>query len=525
MKTLRRYKKFFKNTSLSIICTLFFVVSSTPPAKADTIQAHGTVSTSYGSYTWSAQQAASTLPITVSLPYIGISFAYNSGTSFSIDYSLKNQYSGVVTITVTGNNTWSVDNVNIITSGCTLDSLPSDHASYKTSHSFTLRLKQSQNFSFVIYGAGSTVFLGSTSVSVSHNMSVDNLEQQIDSTLDLYLPGMSTSLSGLGYDSDTSTSLNADTLAYDISIIKNYIDGIEGYLSANNSYIDNIESYLSNIISKFDSIGAFRFDINQGSIGSYPHISYSTNDLTSNFYFSSELDNYQVSRLDGRFNTIATDGNYLACTFYLSSNVSYSLSNNPYTNSYIMIRDHSGAIRTINSSLYYTDYFGSYNSSSQLGVYTYTVYIPLYLFSISNDSWEYQVTLGGISSTGVNYAGFIYRGILNNLPFDIKYLSLLESIARGIGNISQQQVIENNTNINNYNNYQNQINNVENNYYNEYNTYNSDIQNNNTFDFSGLSSDGVTVYHNLFTSVFQIDLVKWPLLIILLGLIVVIILG
>lgn len=505
MKTLHRYKKVFKNTCLSIICALFFVVSSASPAKADTIQAHGTVSTSYGSYTWSAQQAASTIPITVSLPYIGISFAYNSGTSFSIDYSLKNQYSGVVTITVTGNNTWSVDNVNIITSGCTLDSLPSDHASYKTSHSFTLRLKQSQNFSFVIYGAGSTVFLGSTSVSVSHNMSVDNKIDQIDSTLDLYLPGMSNALSGLGYDSNTSTSLTADTLAYDISIIKNYIDGIEGYLSANNSYIDQIEGYLNQLIN-INKISTF--ELWQHNVLFWAN-SYESVNFDSSMPYINYLSSYHDSDYDVAHRLCVGSNSTQSLYFYSSSSINISNIYLYYRGSdpEVSITRTYSVLPPMNMYMYRLDFTNNTNSLS---------YFEL---EFDKSFILYPIFWGDVNTTPDD-VHYLFGEELNNT-----YTRLLQQIATGIGNISQQQVIENNTNINNYNNYQTQINNVENNYYQEYNTYNTDIQNNNIFDFSGLSSDGVAVYNNLFTSVFQIDLVKWPILIILLGLIIVIVLG
>lgn len=508
-----QFKVKVTRTVISFMICLFVVFSSTISPKADTIQAHGTVSTSYGSYTWSAQQAASTLPINITLPYVGISFAYNSGTSFSIDYSLKNQYSGIVTITVTGNNKWSVDTVNIITSGCTLDSIPSDHASYEKSHTFTLRLKQSQNFSFVIYGAGTTIFLGSTTVSVAHNMSVDNKIDQIDSTLDLYLPGMSDALSHLGYDGNPDNSLSADTLAYDIAVIKNYIDGIEGSLAGSNTYLGQIKLAVDGLETLLEELKV----VSMYNIEPYQH---------SAWIWSSKQDSsFPRWKYGLPYMQFSSSGN----------NASYDASHgirlaNGY--SYAMIFYSSKALSTSNVSIYYSAATGSVQVSTlPITEINSQLYLTAFIFkNINNGFTSFEPEFNQDFEL---YP--LYFGLTNNIPdevnlilgreYDNTYTRLLQSIANGIGNITQEQINENITNINNYNDYQTSINNVENRYYNNYNTYNTELVNNNTFDFNDIPGNGAYEYKNLFTQAFNISLVKWPTMIILLGLVVVIILG
>lgn len=510
----KKVTRFIIPCLIAILC----VFSSSLSAKADTIQAHGTVSTSYGSYTWSAQQASSTLPIQVTLPFVGISFPYNSGTSFSLDYTFKNTYSGVMSVTVTANNTWSVDNVNILTSGCNLDSIPSDHASYKTSHTFNIRVKQAENFSFVIYGAGTTVFLANTTVSISHNISVENKPVEIDQTLDLYLPGMSTSLSGLGYDSNDSTSLNSDTLAYDIFVIKNYIDGIEGYLSAGNEYLVDIRGHVDNLENQLDYLN-----------------------MIAPFNFP----NYQHAAIYWGYSQVRGTATHPNLEFWRGLPVFYLLMSEINDSAYtqaraIRVPGNSTVVIYVSSNrLFDSSLFNIYKSGNAEITVSYS----------ANYDTSYQNIYNVISiknaSAGVNYVELeptanmyimpYYIGNPNVVPdevrslfgleYDNTYTRLLESIANGIGNISVEQIIENNTNINNYNDYQTSINNVENNYYTEYNNQSTVIENNNTFDFSGLDTTGVTAFNDLFTNIYNIPLVKYPILITLLGLVIVIILG
>lgn len=130
----------------------------------------------------------------------------------------------------------------------------------------------------------------------------------------------------------------------------------------------------------------------------------------------------------------------------------------------------------------------------------------------------------------------LYFGLTNNIPDEIRalygleydntYTRLLQQIANGIGNITQEQITENNTNINNYNSYMNSINNVENNYYADYDVNNININDSHIFDFSdGISQDSILVFNNRLSSLMDIKLIKWPIRIILLGLILVVILG
>lgn len=130
----------------------------------------------------------------------------------------------------------------------------------------------------------------------------------------------------------------------------------------------------------------------------------------------------------------------------------------------------------------------------------------------------------------------LYFGLTNNMPDEIRalfgleydntYTRLLQQIVNGIGNISSEQITENQTNINNYNSYMTSINNVENNYYSDYDVNNININDSHIFDFSdGVSSDSIIVFNNQLNNLMNIKLIKWPIRIILLGLILVIILG
>lgn len=408
------------------ILTVLPLVFVTP--KADTIQAHDTVTANYGSYTWTAQQATSSLPIDVSVGPIGLSLAINSGTAFSIDFSLKNYYSGIVSITVTANNTWSVDNVYIITGGCTIDSLPSDHAEYKKQHTFTLRVKQSNAFTFVIYGAGTTVFLGSTSCSVSPSWSVENRLDEIDHTLDTYIPGMSNSLSNIynkiGYDGNTSTSLTADTLAYDISIIKNYIDGIEGYLSGANGYIDELEGYVDNLETYLQQLQV----VSLYNIEPYQHSAW--------FWcskFDSSFPRWKYGLPYMQYNLNWNNGEYTASkSFRLAQGYSY-----------IMIFYSSKAVSVNDITLYYSATTGNVSITSY-PITEISAQLYLQAFVFKNENTGFSTFEPEINQTFEMYP--LYFGLTNNIPDDINtllgreydntYTRLLQTIANGVGGTS-----------------------------------------------------------------------------------------
>lgn len=168
--------------------------------------------------------------------------------------------------------------------------------------------------------------------------------------------------------------------------------------------------------------------------------------------------------------------------------------------------------------------------------FEYTYYLNWiiidYPSSFDNDTWGFEIEF----NTNY-YIGPFYLGNKNTAPAEIlsalgwrsdldnTYISLLEQIASGIGNISQTQITENQTNINNYNNYQTTINSVEQYYQTDYNTYNNIVNNYDYFDFLDIPTTGVNTYWSLFNRIWEIKLVSWPLMVVLLGTVLIIILG
>lgn len=495
MKTLRRSKKIIQHTCLSVFIALFFVVSSSPPAKADVIK-QGTVATTYGSYHWECFAGTTDSPISLGLNIIGVNLSFRSGSGFSLRYNFKDKYSGQITIGITTSNSWRYIDSYCTVNGGAFNSTPASASSYLTSHTFTINFEQCEYLEFTVYLDGvaySNLFNSNTTISIAYGRTpvVDDKLTEIDTAIDLYLPGMNSSLSNI--------ASNTSTMASDIAILKSYLDGLEGY-------VDNIEPYLNDLIniSKIQSRPLYQQSALLWAL-SYSELNY--DDLFPSFEYNTSNNNSAYTAINRL--CIAPNSTYSLYIYTINQlganswNIYMRGSDAPITST----RTYSFAPPSTRYFLYRFDFIN--NSSAH-------VYFEIEFLN--------NVTIMPL-----------FYGNKNNVPDDIHYLfgdelnntytRLLNQIATGIGNISQTQIIENNTNINNYNNYQQQINNVENNYYQQFNNYESNIENNNTFDFTGLSTDGVQVYNNLFSNVYGISLVKWPVLITLLGLVIVIILG
>lgn len=476
MKTLHRYKKVFKNTCLSIICALFFVVSFAPPAKAATNSGAGTVqsgSTTYGTYSWLYSKSG----------ILGQTFGNESNWStLSVDIDLNGYYSGNVTVTISGVSNFA--NIGIFVQGGYIGAQSSNQVRVQIVYTNHIHIEFYSTTPFV-----ATSYNWSCSVGVGTLNRIDDSEASSLDNMDSTMNTISTAI--------TSTTNGLPAIYNKLDSIEDAIDLIANSLNTHN-------------------INGLRVRLNFNSSGyTYQQFEYPA---YSDNYFQSTINNLNVVRIGVAFNSVIMNGNYLLIQFYLRS--SDSIPNSFADNLVFGSRDISSNVRTISNVYKVISRFGS-------NTLFLSIYVPLdsiYMYGNTNE-YLYDFDISGINIPSMSLFGFSYLGVVNNLPYDDNYISLLQQIADGIGNISQQQIIENNTNINNYNNYQTSINNVENNYYQEFNTYENNIEQNNTFDFTGLSSDGITVYHNLFTSIFQIDLIKWPLLITLLGLIIVIILG
>jgi len=490
-------KNIIKNTLLSLlIIASFFVVSS--PARAAT---SSTTVTSYGQYYYESgyDNTNSIYQLTGGNPL----FLNKGAVSYVFfRYNFKNTYDGYVNLTVNANSSFAWQNVHFVVDGGVFTQQP-NMSNVSTSKSFQISFQNSDGFTLSIVSDNKDTF--STTSSITVGSSNFNLVPDVADDLhylrgrwDYYVPGMSTSLANI--------STNSSTMQSDIAILKSYASQIEGY-------VDNIEPLLNSLIeynkirdsvdipiySRFAYINLLRY----GEISDQYNYPYST--AQYGFFPTILTSKYSEPAYNSDFDIFIPAGK----TLHFIYTISY------WANIFDFIDSNSNSLNPnvimIEGNNYYRSYDVSYTNSGSSNIFINVAMIrnvnrpviPLYL--------------------GVNVPSDV--AMLFDMDFENTYTRLLQQIATGIGNISQQQIIENNTNITNHNNYQQQINNVENNYYQQFNNHESTIENNNTFDFTGLSNDGVQVYNDIFSNVYGISLVKWPILITLLGLVIVIILG
>lgn len=397
-------------------------------ASASSVNGNGT--SNYGSYNYSFSVINEQFNAEFGLDGIGgvsISYPIAQGSSFNLTYNFKDTYTGYVQFTVTSNTgaAYRLDQCVWSVSGGYFNSsyLPSVTLS-STSKQFRVFVYNSTGFTFTIvspnvntFNPTSTSFTGYSFGSLTYSLSDVGDIPDLVSKFDLYIPGMSTSLSNIESD--------IDDLNTNISTLLTYTDGLESSLTS----ILNGLSSLSD-----DKLTSFAFYVNQG--GGSNQVSFNTDDLNSFSYFTDTFSSRSLSRLDVRFNRSILDGNYLALTFYVESSTDYTSSVNPLASVNVRFRDHSGTLRTLPQSVIYRNSFVSYSGS--LGVYMMTYYVPLYLLSVStgSDGREYQFTIDGLNMSNVVMAGFIYGGIIDSLPYDDQYLSLLNSINNGISNLT-----------------------------------------------------------------------------------------
>lgn len=399
--------------------------------------------------------------------------------------------------------------------------------------------------------------LGQPNIYGSLTEAVELIANFVGSDLDDYLTiiksGLVDSNNTSYLDSINNTLSSINTF---ISNIDSNTDGIESSLASILTAIQNIQTHdysstLSTISSRLSSIYSSIITI-QGSLNSYLHTNLNIpfwqipvwTWVKSNSYTSGP--NGSIS-YDSRSGVVYSHINATLANNTFDQSRSFRINlNEPYIIVWgsTVIMNHAGA-----GLFGYPVYSITPSTGSMSDYITYTdgtgtIYVPGYYtnYVMFNMHDKIPSTYGLNSSVLVEfeftqdfYIQALYIGPVHNMPDEIAsmchleynntYTQLLQQIANGIGNISIQQVNENNTNINSYNNYQTQINNVENNYYSQFNQIETNIENNNTFDFTGLTNDGVSVYNNLFTNMYSIPLVKWPVLITLLGLVIVIILG
>lgn len=480
-----------RNTFLSMLIMASFLVVSSPAHAATS----STTVTSYGQYfyesgydnTNSIYQLSGGNPLFLNKGAVSYVF---------FQYNFKNTYDGFVNLTLTANSSFAWQNVHFVVDGGVFTQQP-NMTNVSATKSFQISFQNSTGFTLSIVSDSSGTFSSTSSITVgSSNFNLvpdvaDDLHY-LRGRWDYYVPGMSTNLSTI--------ATNSTNIANDINILKSYLDSVEGY-------IDDIEPYLNQLINieKIQSFPIWQQNILFWA-NSYSSLSFDSLMPYFNYDHTTNTSDWTASH-----RMSVPSGGTTSLIFYTNSNIQASNVSTYYPNNYPSV-----SIQRIGSTV--------------VGGYPYYL-VRLDITNTSNSSSTFVELEFNKSFTCYP----IFYGSSSLIPEDVMYLfgtdfnntytRLLQQIADGIGNISQQQIIENNTNINNYNSYQQQINNVENNYYQQFNTIETNIENNNTFDFTGLSTDGVQVYNNLFSNVYGISLVKWPVLITLLGLVIVIILG
>lgn len=401
------------------------------PEASSTILKYDTVTTSYGSYSYTITK--STDQIEFGFEQWGFSIPFAEGSTITFEYNFNKAYSGRFDLFISNNTSWVWNTCYVMVDGGYFGTpLPTKNTA-TTGKTFQIYVNNTDHIVVTFISSASTLFNASTSISISANYLVDGVElSDIDSTLDLYLPNMSTSLAnlynGIGYDGNVSTSLSADTLAYDISIIKNYIDGIEGYLSGTNGYIDQLEGYVDNLESQLDIL-------TQITPYNFPLWQYSAIYFGYTYSLTNTYDKLQFYRGLPYFRILSTDANNTfdgtkSIRLYGGSSISLYMYSSfyPQTSNITLLNENTDNAITIS--------INARHENSQGWVYS--------VITFTNTSTSVRRAEIEFNSTG--YFMPLFLGNTTNVPdevlsimgleYDNTYTRLLQTIANGVGGTS-----------------------------------------------------------------------------------------
>lgn len=285
-------------------------------ASASSVNGNGT--SNYGSYNYSFSVINEQFNAEFGLDGIGgvsISYPIAQGSSFNFTYNFKDTYTGYVQFTVTSNTgaAYRLDQCVWSVSGGYFNNsyLPSVTLS-STSKQFRVFVYNSTGFTFTIvspnvntFNPTSTSFTGYSFGSLTYSLSDVGDIPDLVSKFDLYIPGMSTSLSNIESDIDNLNS-NISTLLQYTDGLESYVDGIEPYLN-NLLQIDKIRAFplwQQNIIMWCSRFGTFDFS------GSLPGVYFDSSNNTGSWTAAKRLE-------------IAADSTY-SMIFYTTVNLNVS---------------------------------------------------------------------------------------------------------------------------------------------------------------------------------------------------------
>ena len=386
-------------TVLIAILTVIPLVLVTPKATS-TIQKYDTFTTDYGSYSYTITK--STDQIEFGFEQWGFSIPFPEGSTITFEYNFKKAYSGRFDLLITNNTSWVWNSCYVMVDGGYFETpLPTKNTA-TTGKTFKIHVNNTDHIVVTFISASSTLFNANTSISVSANYLVDGVElSDIDTTLDLYLPGMSTSLSNI--DSDL------DNISQNIQALSPYIDQLEGLLSHTNSSLISLlqnDIFLNAPIWQYSTI-LWAFNQCNGNIELSNGITSYTN-LSS--YNDGQYTNGRAFRVPAHGSVVLYIGsitplipaNVYVYYSYYDSNISVSIYN--YTTA-THPNIYYNLIRVDNSS--------DYNTSVELELPANMILFPFYLGSPLNVPDDIRN--------------------LYSEDYDNTYTRLLKSINNGIG--------------------------------------------------------------------------------------------
>lgn len=237
---------------ISILMVIPFVLSTPRADDPLTPVTKDYVITSYGNYKVEASTVPSGSTLTTgNLDIIGVEFSMpvgSGGCSVMFNYIFESERSGTMRLNVTLPLSVTLKSCSFAVAGGRFTNM-TNLTTQGTSKIFDIKFQDTKAVSFTLFlPTNNTNFdaiahpITLSNVSIQDGVGlfdIDDTLDQIDHTLDLYIPGMSSNLSNI-YSSLGYTQSN--TLQSDIALIRSYLDGLEGYT-------DQIEPYLNQLVN------------------------------------------------------------------------------------------------------------------------------------------------------------------------------------------------------------------------------------------------------------------------------------
>lgn len=229
-----------KKKIIAVLCSIIMVIPlvfSTPKAAGSSYNGNGTFSKGSYTYSFSVIIEQTEIGLNLGTEGVGLNIPWATGSSFTINFQFNDTYTGSIGFTLKSNTgagyrldqcLWAVNGGYFKSSD-----LPS-LTTTSTSKTFVIYCYNTTSVSFSIvtdsvntFHPTSTQFTGFGVQSFYYNLTdspdvVDVYNKVSD--IDLYIPGMSTSLSNI--DSDL------DNIAQNIQALSPYIDQLEPYMDA-----------------------------------------------------------------------------------------------------------------------------------------------------------------------------------------------------------------------------------------------------------------------------------------------------